>query len=448
MNKMNLFDKFRHLVREIADISDSIDTEDAAVRIKNNIWFRGPNVWILAFSIVIASVGLNINSTAVIIGAMLVSPLMGPIVGVGYSLGTNNTSLLREAFRNLLVMVAISLLASSVFFLLSPLHLVNHTELEARTGPTFYDVLIALFGGFAGIFETCRKERGTVLSGVAIATALMPPLCTAGYGLANLNMHYFLGAMYLFTINGVFIALATYGTVKFLRFKEVEFMDKATAKRQRTLITIFTLAVLIPSIWSAIRLVRQNNFEHKVIEFVNENKTFSRGTIIYDYKIHDGKKAEIFVTGETLTEAERMSLLLSASKLGIPEEAITINDRSSLADNDEYEKMVRGIYDRTDEELARKDARIRQLEDQMKEIKDAELPYSQLAREIRFRYPDVREVTLSRGAEVVADTLGAQARTLIIAGSENPLPEADIKEMADWLKIRLNDTTVVVMNIR
>ena len=444
---MKLWDKLRSLIREIADITDSIDTDDAAVRIKNNIWFRGPNVWILAFSIVIASVGLNINSTAVIIGAMLVSPLMGPIIGVGYSLGTNNTTLLREAFRNLLVMVAISLLASSLFFLLSPLHPVNHTELEARTGPTFYDVLIALFGGLAGILETCRKERGTVLSGVAIATALMPPLCTAGYGLANLDMHYFLGAMYLFTINGVFIALATYGAVKILHFKEKEFMNKSQAKRQRTLITVLTLAVLIPSIWSAFRLVRQNNFEHKVIEFINENKTVGR-SYIYDFKIHEGKKAEIFLTGEPLSETERVELLLSASKLGIPEESLTINDRTSLPANDEYEKMVRGIYDRTDEELARKDARILQLEEQLDAIRAAELPYGQLAREIRFRYPDVREVTLSRGAQVAADTLGAEARILVIAGSDKPLPEADIKEMNDWLKVRLNDTTVVVMNIR
>ena len=443
---MNLWDKIRSLIREIADISDSIDTDDAAVRIKSNIWFRGPNVWILAFSIVIASVGLNVNSTAVIIGAMLVSPLMGPIVGVGYSLGTNNTVLLRQAFKNLLVMVAISLLASSLFFLLSPLHLVNHTELEARTGPTFYDVLIALFGGMAGILETCRKERGTVLSGVAIATALMPPLCTAGYGLANLDMHYFFGAMYLFTINGVFIALATYGMVKFLHFKEVVFMDKALAKRQRTVITVLTLAVLIPSIWSAVRLVRQNNFEHKVLDFVNENKTFSR-SYIYDFKILDGKKAEIYVTGEPLSDAERMELLLSASRLGIPEESLTINDRSSLPANDEYEKMVRGIYDRTDEELARKDARILQLEEQLDAIRASELPYGQLAREIRFRYPDVREVTLSRGAEVPADTLGAESRTLVIAGSEKPLPAADLQEMTDWLKVRLNDTTVVVINL-
>ena len=177
---MGFWQTFRQQLREITDISAHIDTADAAQRIKNNIWFRGPNVWILAFSIVVASVGLNVNSTAVIIGAMLISPLMGPIIGIGYSFGTNDAPLLKQAAKNLLIMVAISLLASSLFFLVSPLRLVNPTELEARTGPTIYDVLIALFGGLAGIFETSRKDRGTVLSGVAIATALMPPLCTAG----------------------------------------------------------------------------------------------------------------------------------------------------------------------------------------------------------------------------------------------------------------------------
>ena len=193
---MGFWKSIKEQIRDLTDISAHIDTGDAALRIKNNIWFRGPNVWILAFSIVVASVGLNVNSTAVIIGAMLISPLMGPIIGLGFALGTNDVPLLRQAARNLLIMVVISLLASSLFFLVSPLKLVNPTELEARTSPTIYDVLIALFGGLAGIFETSRRERGTVLSGVAIATALMPPLCTAGYGLAHWNMHFFLGALY------------------------------------------------------------------------------------------------------------------------------------------------------------------------------------------------------------------------------------------------------------
>ncbi|MBQ4299504.1 MAG: DUF389 domain-containing protein, partial [Bacteroidales bacterium] len=194
METNNLWEKAKRRFREISSLSGQLDTDDADARIRSAIWFRGPNVWILAFSIIIASVGLNVNSTAVIIGAMLISPLMGPIIGAGLALGINDTRLLWDAARNLLVMVLISLVASTLFFLISPLDLVNPTELEARTSPSIYDVLIALFGGFAGIFENARKERGTVLSGVAIATALMPPLCTAGYGIANWDGHFFLGA--------------------------------------------------------------------------------------------------------------------------------------------------------------------------------------------------------------------------------------------------------------
>ena len=282
--KKNKWKALRHSFREYASLSGQVDTDDAAQRIRNSIWFRGPNVWILAFSIIIASVGLNVNSTAVIIGAMLISPLMGPIIGIGLSLGTNDTNLLWDATRNLLVMVAISLGASTLFFLLSPLDLVNPTELEARTSPSIYDVLIALFGGLAGILENARKERGTVLSGVAIATALMPPLCTAGYGLANLDGHYFFGAMFLFVINAVFIILATYVMVKYLHFRTVSGIDAATALKRRRLMSGIILVVLVPSIWTAVGLVQENNFERNLNAFVRENR------IIAHHYIYGGRR--------------------------------------------------------------------------------------------------------------------------------------------------------------
>ena len=443
---MNFWVKAKATLRDIADISAHIDTADAAERIKGNIWFRGPNVWILAFSVIVASVGLNVNSTAVIIGAMLISPLMGPIIGAGYALGTNDITLLKQAGKNLLIMVAVSLLASSLFFLLSPLRLVNPTELMARTSPTLYDVLIALFGGLAGILETSRKERGTVISGVAIATALMPPLCTAGYGLAKLDMHFFLGAMYLFTINSVFIALATYAAVKVLPFRQADFIDTATAKRQRSYITLLVVAVVLPSIWSAVSLVNRNNFERKVIDFIAENKTFSR-SYIYDYKITEGKKVEVFLTGDPLNEVEQAQLLLSAERFGLDQDKIVINDHSSTPVNDEYERMVRSIYDRADEQMARKDARIRQLEEEILTLRGQDIPYGQLAREIRFRYPSVKEVTVTRGASVAADTLGASPRILVLAQTGGKISGSEIKEMSDWLKVRLNDTTVVVMTV-
>ena len=352
-------DYVKRTIRYYANIYDHIDTEDAAQRIKSGIWFRGPNVWILAFSIVIASAGLNVNSTAVIIGAMLISPLMGPIIGLGLALGTNDIDLLKLAAKNLLVMVLISLVASTLFFLLSPLELINPTELMARTRPTIYDVLIALFGGLAGILENSRKERGTVIAGVAIATALMPPLCTAGYGLSSLHFQYFFGAMYLFIINTVFITLATYVMVKYLRFKTVSGLEPAVAKRRNNTISALIAIVVIPSIISAIGMIQDNNFERKVEAFVQENRLVSR-SYIYDYRIYSdhGRKVEISMTGEPMNYESQTAFFESARKHRIKDNQIVIKEHSLGMTGEEMNELVRGIYDKTDREMAEKEAQL------------------------------------------------------------------------------------------
>ena len=353
----------RRSIRYYANIYDHIDTESAAERIKAGIWFRGPNVWILAFSIIIASVGLNVNSTAVVIGAMLISPLMGPIIGVGLAMGTNDLDLLKLATKNLLVMVLISLAASTLFFLLSPLNLVNPTELEARTSPTIYDVLIALFGGLAGILENSRKERGTAIAGVAIATALMPPLCTAGYGLSCLDFHFFFGAMYLFIINTVFITLATYVMVKYLRFKTVSGLDPALSARRRRFITTIIAVVAIPSLYSAIVMVRDTNFERNVESFVRENRLVSR-SYISDYRIYKdhGRKVEVFLTGEPMTYEVQTALFASAEAHRIKTDQLVIREHSLGMTGEEMNEMVREIYDRTDRILLEKESQLNELQ--------------------------------------------------------------------------------------
>ena len=359
----NIWDYIKGLVKKYIYVYDQIDTESAAERIKSGIWFKGPNVWILAFSIVIASVGLNVNSTAVIIGAMLISPLMGPIVGTGLALGTNDVDLLKSAAKNLLVMVAIALLSSTIYFILSPLSLVNPTELEARTSPTIYDVLIALFGGLAGIFENSRKERGTVLSGVAIATALMPPLCTAGYGLAHLNFHYFLGAMYLFIINGVFITLATYLMVKYLRFKPVRSVGSQQYRKARNLVTAILAIVLVPSIISAVNLVLDNNFQRNVEGFVDSNRLIGR-SYIYDYDVKN-RHVEFAIAGVPLSDSLKTAFFANAARYRIPEDRISLTEHTIGMTQEEMSSLVNSIYDRTDLELAEKDARLNALQAQL-----------------------------------------------------------------------------------
>jgi uncharacterized hydrophobic protein (TIGR00271 family) len=367
MNFKHLWNRFRRVVRYYGYIFDEIDTESAAQRIKASIWFRGPNVWILAFAIVLASVGLNVNSTAVIIGAMLVSPLMGPIIGTGLALGTNDVDLLKLAAKNLLAMVIISLIASTLFFLLSPLSLVNPTELEARTSPTIYDVMIAFFGGMAGILEISRKERGTVLSGVAIATALMPPLCTAGFGLAHLNMHFFLGALYLFVINSVFIALATYFMVKYLDFQTVSGISEGLASRRRKVISTVMVIILVPSIWSAFTLVRNNNFERNVQNFVENNRLVAPRTYIYDYRVQ-GRQATIALAGEPLDEDLRNSIYIKAGRYGIQQQDLTLLEHSFGLSQQDMNTVIEEIYNNTTNELDENQALLESMESRLEQM--------------------------------------------------------------------------------
>ena len=347
MDFHQLWMRAKRTIRYYSFIFDEIDTESAAQRIKSSIWFRGPNAWILAFAIVLASVGLNVNSTAVIIGAMLVSPLMGPIIGAGLALGTNDVDLLKSAGKNLLAMVIISLLASTLFFILSPLSLVNPTELEARTSPTIYDVLIAFFGGMAGILENSRKERGTVLSGVAIATALMPP--------------------YLFVINSVFIALATYFMVKYLEFPTVSGVSEELASRRRKAISTILVIILVPSIWSAFSLIRSNNFERNVQNFVENNRLVGPRTYIYEYRVQ-GHQAQLSLAGEPLDEDLRSSLYIKAGRYDIKQKDLVLLEHSFGLSQKDMDTIIEEIYDNTSTELEENQALLESMQARLEEM--------------------------------------------------------------------------------
>ena len=444
----NFWNSLKSDIKAITNISDHIDTDAAARSIRSNVAFRGPNVWILAFSIIIASVGLNVNSTAVIIGAMLISPLMGPIIGIGLGLGVNDTKLIRVGLKNLLVMVGISLMASFLYFLMTPLKLANPTELLSRTNPTIYDVIIALFGGAAGLLEISRKEKGTVLSGVAIATALMPPLCTAGYGLASGHISYFFGALMLFIINGVFIIIATYLMSKILGFPEYEFLDAKQARRTRSLVTLVFVLVTIPSILSAITMIRSNKFAQDAERFVSENKMLDSG-YIYDYDIdtHKGGKISLYIAGNMLDENEKSRLRLSAKDHGIDPERVEFYAHQIAPDeNGSADKLVRDIYARTDSEIGKRDAQIRMLEMELSKYKQKEIPYTQISREIVSQYPQVKEIYISRGADVTTDSLYSKDCILVVAKTQRALGDEAKLRMTEFLKARLNDTTVVVIN--
>lgn len=444
----NIWNAIKSEIRTIANISDHIDTDSATKSIRSNVSFRGPNVWILAFSIIIASVGLNVNSTAVIIGAMLISPLMGPIIGIGLGLGVNDTKLIKVGLKNLIVMVSISLIASTLYFLLTPLKLANPTELLARTNPTIYDVIIALFGGAAGLLEISRKDKGTVLSGVAIATALMPPLCTAGYGLASGTFKYFLGALMLFIINGVFIIIATYVMSKLLGFQEYEFQDQKIAKRTRTLVTIVVLLVAVPSILSAVKMIQSNTFQQNASSFVADNRMLSSG-YIYDYEVdtHKGGRISLYIAGSMLDDADKEKLKASAKEHGIDPDRISFFEHQIVPGEDQSaDRLVKDIYERTDSEISKREAEIRVLENELTKYRQQEIPYLQISRELSSQFPQVKDLYISRGADINTDSLSMQDCILVVARTERVLDDESKQKMTDFLKVRLNDSTVVVLN--
>ena len=443
---MGFIQNLTTLIRETLNLNGHIDTAAAERSIRSNIEFKGPNAWILAVAVIIASVGLNVNSIPVVIGAMLISPLMGPIFGLGLGLGVSDIELMKSSGKNLLVMVSISLAVAFLYFIITPLSLSNPTELLARTSPTIFDVMIALFGGFAGIFEQCRKDKGTVFSGVAIATALMPPLCTAGFGLASGNFVYFLGAAYLFVINCIFIMQATYVSVKYFGFREVSFTDVLAQRRTRTLSSVLIVLFIVPSIWSAVTFIRQNNFEGNAKAFAEQCKVYGR-TILYDYKIDhtDGSVVSLFFSGDPLTEQTRRDILTQATEYNIKEEQVLINEYSTTVQDNNIE-LVKSIYDKMDTEVSRRDAEIIRLRQQLAASAKEELPYVQLAREIMGIYPAVKDVVLARGATVSADSLVAVPSLSVIVRPDSTLSSVELTQLTEWLRVRLaTDMEVVVL---
>ena len=441
---MNIFKRLTAFIREVANIDAYIDTEAAERSIRSNIDFKGPNAWILAVAIIIASVGLNVNSIPVIIGAMLISPLMGPIFGLGLGLGINDINLMKQAGKNLLVMVSISVVVSLLYFVITPLSLSNPTELLARTRPTIFDVMIALFGGLAGIFEQCRKEKGTVFSGVAIATALMPPLCTAGYGLATGNLASFLGALYLFCINCLFITMATYFLVKYFRFKKTEYADQGFGLKTQRITTFLIIVFLIPSIWSAVILVKQNNFEKKAIEFVEAHRSIGN-SIIYDYQIdhQDGSVLKVFMTGETLSNSARNNLYIYANEHGISEQQIVIKEyiTQNSQGNDE---VFKGIYERLDSKIGQYETTIEQLSNELQAAKKDELPYMQIASEISAAYPEIKQIHIGQGTHIVIDSLKVTPCLIVKVKSDSLMSESTIAQFEKWIKVRLQVENVEI----
>ena len=312
------------------------EKDKVLTNIQSSISFSGANVWILACAIMIASVGLNVNSTAVVIGAMLISPLMAPIVGTGFALAMFDFTLLRKSLKNLLISTLVGLIVSFLYFLLTPFKEAQ-TEILARTSPNIYDVLIAFFGGLVGVIAVTRVEKGNPIPGVAIATALMPPLCTAGYGLATGNLSYFGGALFLYTINCVFICISTYLIVKLLKYPSVGFVDKNRERKVKIWITIITMLMIVPSVFFAYQFIQQQRFQQKTKLYV-QKEFESKGDIIVYQKTNytsptTPRTIELAFLNRKFTAKEIEEENKKLKTLGLPNTQLIIRqDSAFLAD--------------------------------------------------------------------------------------------------------------------
>ncbi|WP_298733417.1 TIGR00341 family protein [uncultured Chitinophaga sp.] len=415
---------------------DKADEDEVILSIKKNSDFIGANLWTLIFAIFIASIGLNVNSTAVIIGAMLISPLMGPIMGIGLGIGINDFELVKKGIRNLLVATIISIATSTLYFLITPLHEAQ-SELLARTTPSVWDVFIAFFGGLAGIVAGTRKEKSNVIPGVAIATALMPPLCTAGYGIAAGHIYYFLGALYLYFINSVFICISTFLIVRFLRFKKKSFEDKAYEKRIGHYIFFIVLITLLPSIYLAYRIVQKSIFESNAQKFVREQFQFKNTQVVNkNYKYNpNSNEIELLLIGYELTKQQIDTIGKRLKNYGLYRTTLNIKQGLNAKQEIDLSQIKASIL----EDVFKKDSSIQASAPRGQEIN---APYPDIAKEIKALYPNLNYYAISDMIIHRADTLPRDTVTMVVANFSRPASSAERSRLNAWLKMRLEVDTV------
>lgn len=401
----------------------------------SNISFRGSNLWILACAIVIASVGLNVNSTAVIIGAMLISPLMGPIVGAGFGLGMYDFELVKKSIKNLGIATIVSLTVSAIYFYISPFKEVQ-SELLARTSPNIYDVLIAFFGGLVGVIAVTRVEKGNPIPGVAIATALMPPLCTAGYGLATGNYLFFGGALYLYTINCVFICIATFIIVKFLKYPIAKQVDLKHQKQVKQGITALLLIMIIPSVYFAYRLFDEKKYIQRTEQFIEKEFPQKEFTLIYkktDYNTNP-KIIELAFLSRKFNAAEIKSFNQKLKEYNLLNTQLHIKQDTFDLKNDILNTI--GDYKKSG---ADKDQLI---EDLQKKISNYQANNTKVSREVSILFPEIKPIAITQYASK------DKTIAVLLYKSKTELNLNSKRKLMGWLKQRLEKDSVEVYRHR
>ena len=429
---------------------DKEDEQRIIAQITEGVSFRGANLWVLIFAIFIASLGLNVNSTAVIIGAMLISPLMGPIVGMGLAVGINDLSLFKRAAKNFGVATLISVLTATAYFLTSPLSEAQ-SELLARTSPTLYDVLIAFCGGAAGIIALCTRGKGNVIPGVAIATALMPPLCTAGFGLATGHLLYFLGAFYLFFINTVFIALATYCGVRLMHFQKQDYRLSEKAIKGRRILVSIVVVTILPAAYMTVHIVQQSIYDNNVRKFV-KTELMQRGTQIISNSVDkDSMYLRVVAVGREISSSTQAEAERRMKEYGLNNYSLRViqgtQSDSVLALSNQLTTLTtsRATEQKQLLQLTTDNA---QLSEQLQEYKRYEMLAAEIRPELASLFPQISKIALQRVIEVNRDSTNRNTYVAAIIESEGKkeLSKEDSKKLHNWLQTRVKADSVIVIN--
>lgn len=431
------------------------DATETIQQIEKSVVFKGTNLWILIFSVLVCSVGLNINSTPVVIGAMLISPLLGPIMGIGLGVGINDLRLIKKSMINFGEMVSFAVVASAIYFYITPLSEAQ-SELLARTTPTIFDAFIALFGGFAGIVAYSRKDKGgTAIPGVAIATALMPPLCTAGFGLATMDPKFLFGALYLFLLNSIFISLATLITVRYLKYPKKAFVDAAREKRVKWYITFFVIITIIPSIFMAYRVTMRSFFTTSAMNFVTENFDFEQTRVINRQIIYNPRDTSIIdltLFGEPLNPELIEVLEGRMDRYGLRNTRLIINQsdgkgigmddlRAEILSASLRSDIMDELFRRNENLIQEKDDQIQELQTLLQDFNRLDELSREVFRELVIQYPEVSGFSLGRMTIHEDEELPPERiTTALVNTSDGPMQRKDTFER--WLRVRLNEDNI------
>lgn len=453
----------RKLLGDILDIREGSDPDKTRAAIVHDIEFRGANVWTLIASVFIASIGLNMNSTAVVIGAMLISPLMGPIIGLGYSIAINDLTLLIKSIKNFGVMVVLAIVTSTFYFWLSPLTAAS-AELIGRTQPTLLDLFVAIFGGVAGIVSISKSERTNVIPGVAIATALIPPLATAGYGLSEGNWIFFFGASYLFLINSVFIAIASFVVIRYLRFPYKEHVDPKRERKVKRVMIYFSIIVMIPSAYMFFGAIEKFNFESQSSIFIEEVCVAPGSKIIktdFSFQRDSLNYIELYMIGEAVDsltikewESKMSNFRLKNTELRIFQDKDIQQQYIAMDDLENNVKtgIIEELYQQNKQALTTKDRQIELLEGELAKYKLHDVPFLKIDNEIKKLEPYISTISLGenfyKNDSNRVDTVFSLMITWDNKMKKNTKKKKEMgKKLGDWLGVRLDKDSILVINL-